>query len=524
MFAPRVVEPQAKTAGRSKVGLAPGRSMDEEETAESSKTPRHVRTVLNQVGRPLDGATLGHFQTAFGHDFANVRVHTDDRAAASAASLWARAYTVGPQIVFGRREYAPDTGTGRRLLGHELAHVVQQSRGGPAPVLPGHRGLDVAADHAANQAMRGMRVRVAGRSAVGIACKPLFEEFADGKYSWNILKAALEHTRSVATILDDLKPLSPDDIAQAVKDITQERAARDRTQADLVAKRAAQADPHLQAVADPMLVEGRRVAERMDAVLIGLGMKGTAAAPIPGLNFTPADYANLQAAGKTLTVAPDSGWFPATLQQNLLNTLDLVLGPRLWPAATEGINARDFFHGHLVVKKAKATEPQVKKATTAAGKFEKDLDTARTAAVGELSYVKKKNLTADKIGAYKGVVEKAEPSLGTLMEDAAKIPGAAVMYHTFEFNQPSDLKAKGQRRAADDPRRHYVTPLDTNVPAQYSPPSGGYESEYTIIVPFTFLVDGTGAVHVRPMRVSSGITTLELSTIAGTEYPLMEFE
>jgi hypothetical protein len=142
-----------------------------------------------------------------------------------------------------------------------------------------------------------------------------------------------------------------------------------------------------------------------------------------------------------------------------------------------------------------------------------------------VSYAEKKFLTADKIPAYKKVVEQAEPSLGTLMERAAKIPGAAVMYHTFEFNQPRDLKAKGQKVDANDPRRHYVTPLDTNVPAQYTPPAGGtYEREYTIIAPFTFLVDAAGAVHVRPMRISGGLTTLELSTIAGTEYPPIEFE
>jgi hypothetical protein len=48
--------------------------------------------------------------------------------------------------------------------------------------------------------------------------------------------------------------------------------------------------------------------------------------------------------------------------------------------------------------------------------------------------------------------------------------------------------------------------------------------EYTMIVRFSFLVDDQGAVHVRPMTVQEGLTTLELSTITGTEYPLLEFE
>ena len=114
---------------------------------------------------------------------------------------------------------------------------------------------------------------------------------------------------------------------------------------------------------------------------------------------------------------------------------------------------------------------------------------------------------------------KAEPALGTLMTNAMSIPGAAVMYHTFEFNQPLDLKAKGQKLNPQDPRRHYVTPLDTNMPRQYSPPSPSYEVEFTHITSFTFLVDGNGAIHVRPFDPSTTFTTLELSTITGTTFP-----
>jgi hypothetical protein len=95
------------------------------------------------------------------------------------------------------------------------------------------------------------------------------------------------------------------------------------------------------------------------------------------------------------------------------------------------------------------------------------------------------------------------------------------MYHTFEFTTPSDLKAKGLRQDPDDPRRNYVTPLDTNQPAQYSTPPGprGYEGEYTHVISFTFLVDDKGMVHVRPFGVDTGFTTLELSTITGTSFP-----
>jgi hypothetical protein len=65
-------------------------------------------------------------QTCFGHEFGRVRVHTDRRAAESARAVSARAYTVGTHIVFGEGEYRPDTPDGRRLLAHELVHVLQQ--------------------------------------------------------------------------------------------------------------------------------------------------------------------------------------------------------------------------------------------------------------------------------------------------------------------------------------------------------------------------------------------------------------
>jgi hypothetical protein len=65
----------------------------------------------------------------FGHDFSGVRVHTDNRATASARSIDALAYTVGSHVVFGAGQFAPDTIAGRRLLAHELTHVVQQAPG-----------------------------------------------------------------------------------------------------------------------------------------------------------------------------------------------------------------------------------------------------------------------------------------------------------------------------------------------------------------------------------------------------------
>ena len=485
-----------------------------------SAAPRDVRDVIDQPGHPLDTAALVRFHASLGHDFSSVRVHTDDRAAASAASRSARAYTIGRDVVFGRGEYAPGTSAGRHLLAHELAHVVQQSRGGPAASRAQDPGLEAAADHAASQAARGAPAVVAGSSPVGIACKTIFEEFSASKYMWSLLKAALDHDRPVASILDDIKALTAAERDQAITDTVLYRGELGRKQASQTGQQSIQTDPKLHAVFDPVLAEGKRVLDRIDAVIAGLAPAGTVSKTIPGWNFTPEDFARLQGAKKDLTMAPDSSWFPAKLQDNLLKTLAFVLGSTMSPPATEGINALDFFHAHLVIKKDPATDAQAKSAVADSDKFNKDLKKARTAAIGDVSFSKGYHMTGKKIADYTKVVEKAEPALGTLMQNALTIPGAAVMYHTMEFNDPLDLSAKGQKRKSDDPRRHYVTPLDTNTPQQYTPPSPkSYEAEYTHVAKFAFLVDDKGAVHVRPFDTSTLFTTLELSTITGTTFP-----
>ncbi len=94
--------------------------------------PPIVGEVLRSPGTPLDAATRAVMEPRFGHDFGRVRVHTDARATESARAVGALAYTVGRDIVFGGAHYAPTSSAGRRLIAHELAHVVQQNRA-PAP-------------------------------------------------------------------------------------------------------------------------------------------------------------------------------------------------------------------------------------------------------------------------------------------------------------------------------------------------------------------------------------------------------
>lgn len=93
---------------------------------EPETVPPIVYDVLSSPGQPLDTESRTFFEPRFGHDFSLVRVHTDAKAAESAQAVHASAYTVGRDICFARGRYAPATTDGRRLLLHELSHVVQQ--------------------------------------------------------------------------------------------------------------------------------------------------------------------------------------------------------------------------------------------------------------------------------------------------------------------------------------------------------------------------------------------------------------
>ncbi|MGZ5442171.1 MAG: eCIS core domain-containing protein [Thermoanaerobaculia bacterium] len=86
-------------------------------------------SAAQRSGAPLAADIRSFFEPRFGHDFSSVRVHTDGEAARAARGTEARAYTLGRDIVFGAHEYAPGTVEGRRLLAHELTHVVQQEGG-----------------------------------------------------------------------------------------------------------------------------------------------------------------------------------------------------------------------------------------------------------------------------------------------------------------------------------------------------------------------------------------------------------
>jgi len=87
---------------------------------------------LRGGGQALPGSVREFMEPRFGADFSDVRIHTGSRAAESARAVQAHAFTVGRDLVFGAGQYAPETEAGKRLLAHELTHVVQQSPGDAA--------------------------------------------------------------------------------------------------------------------------------------------------------------------------------------------------------------------------------------------------------------------------------------------------------------------------------------------------------------------------------------------------------
>jgi Domain of unknown function (DUF4157) len=121
-----------KTAGNATVSAA----LEEQE-------PSLVKEVVGSGGgTPLDSDTRGFMESRLGTDFGDVRVHTDATASESARSVQAHAYTVGNDVVFQSGKYAPENDSGKRMLAHELTHVVQQ-RSGPVAGTPALGGIQI---------------------------------------------------------------------------------------------------------------------------------------------------------------------------------------------------------------------------------------------------------------------------------------------------------------------------------------------------------------------------------------------
>jgi hypothetical protein len=111
--------------------------------------PAIVNDVLESSGQTLEPAARAFMESRFGHDFSQVRIHTDTLAAKSADSISASAYTAGNHIVFANGRYSPGSSEGQHLLAHELAHVVQQQAAGSLFSAIPMGALDDSAEHEA---------------------------------------------------------------------------------------------------------------------------------------------------------------------------------------------------------------------------------------------------------------------------------------------------------------------------------------------------------------------------------------
>jgi len=99
------------------------------------EAPSNVHDVIRSSGKPLDNGLRRDMEDGFGFDFSRVRVHTEGAADAAARAIGARAFTTGHNIVFANGQYAPTQTSGRRLIAHELAHVMQQGGSAEATAL-----------------------------------------------------------------------------------------------------------------------------------------------------------------------------------------------------------------------------------------------------------------------------------------------------------------------------------------------------------------------------------------------------
>ena len=102
------------------------KEINNDESIANAFTENYISS-LNGKGKNLTPDERSFFEPRFGYDFGNVKVHTDSVAAKSAQSVNALAFTSGNNIIFNNGQYSPETESGKKLLGHELTHVVQQN-------------------------------------------------------------------------------------------------------------------------------------------------------------------------------------------------------------------------------------------------------------------------------------------------------------------------------------------------------------------------------------------------------------
>jgi len=130
--ADRVADQVMAKSAHSDIGTAPPRiqRFSGQSTRQEDSVPDSLGSILASSGQPMEPVLRQDMEQRFSHDFSRVRIHSGASAEQSARDVNARAYTSGHHIVFAAGEYAPAKNSGRRLIAHELTHVVQQGKAG----------------------------------------------------------------------------------------------------------------------------------------------------------------------------------------------------------------------------------------------------------------------------------------------------------------------------------------------------------------------------------------------------------
>jgi hypothetical protein len=182
------------------------RRLDRKAVGRTSELPvasRIVHEVLVSPGRPLGERLRHELEPQFGHDFSGVRVHDDARADESCRAVGAAAYTVGEHIAFAEGRFRPVSREGRRLLGHELAHVVQQA-GAPVAgdthdlaIMPPDAAQEREADRVGERLLQGAPIgRLTARSPRRQLQRADAPKFSCGVEVTDLIKGAIPDAKA----------------------------------------------------------------------------------------------------------------------------------------------------------------------------------------------------------------------------------------------------------------------------------------------------------------------------------------
>jgi hypothetical protein len=203
--------------------------------------PPIVGDVIRSPGEPLERDLRNFMESRLGHDFSRVRIHTGQRESESARSVNANAYTVGSHVVFAGNQYSPTSLRGKRLIAHELTHVIQQ---GFAMKLDGQKtnagiGSTVSAESGSTLYRQ---VRPGGQGGAGLSRARLRQLQSLYSTSGNrqVAQVATAIGRCLANSSGDCQRLVTDDdvfVLMGAYEYIREREGRERAESALRGRR-----------------------------------------------------------------------------------------------------------------------------------------------------------------------------------------------------------------------------------------------------------------------------------------------